>query len=590
MRFVLCACLMLLATPAAADPALTSFALPAADANPAGITTGPDGALWFTERGPLDASANPLGPARIGRITLDGTVTEFATPTANAAPFGIATGPDGNLWFAERLGNRIGRVTIAGIITEFSLPTSGSQPFGIAAGPDGALWFTEQAGNRIGRITMAGAISEFAIPTAGSGPAGITAGPDGNLWFTESTAFKIGRITPSGVVTEFPGGEDLTSFLENNITAGPDGALWFATNCNQIGRITTEGEITFYPPFDGNCSLMAEVRSEAVTVGPDTALYLTEVEPFGFGLSIQGYTLFGALNGVAVKAATPPYYDAIVPTAGPDGAIWFIDGAGAIGRLGPLADSGSLAAALLPSSRSVQLGVPATAFATLINGSTRPAIGCTIVPAESLPAQFYFQTTDPATNAPIGPPGTPVTLAPGASQSFLLSLTPTAPFGPSQIGFAYSCASAGSAPSNPALDSLLLSASATPVPDLIVEAQTPSGDGILVVAGSGAFALATDNVGAAAPLTVTADTGDATLPLALTLCQTDPATGRCINPVSPAASVTVAIAANATPTFAIFATASGAVPFQPATNRIFVRFRDAAGAVHGLTSVAVRTQ
>ncbi len=128
------------------------------------------------------------------------------------------------------------------------------------------------------------------------------------------------------------------------------------------------------------------------------------------------------------------------------------------------------------------------------------------------------------------------------------------------------------------------------MPDLIVEAATPSGDGILAVAGSGAFALATANVGAAAPLTATADTGDATLPLALTLCQTDPATGHCVDPAAPAASVTVDITAGATPTFAIFATASGAVPFDPATNRIFVRFRDAGGAVHGLTSVAVWTQ
>jgi hypothetical protein len=46
----------------------------------------------------------------------------------------------------------------------------------------------------------------------------------------------------------------------------------------------------------------------------------------------------------------------------------------------------------------------------------------------------------------------------------------------------------------------------------------------------------------------------------------------------------------ATPTFGIFATASGAVPFLPATNRIFVQFSDATGVVRGSTSVAVETQ
>ena len=44
-------------------------------------------------------------------------------------------------------------------ITEFSIPTATSGPYGIAAGPDGNLWFTEGFGNQIGRITTAGAIT-----------------------------------------------------------------------------------------------------------------------------------------------------------------------------------------------------------------------------------------------------------------------------------------------------------------------------------------------------------------------------------------------------------------------------------------------
>jgi hypothetical protein len=45
-----------------------------------------------------------------------------------------------------------------------------------------------------------------------------------------------------------------------------------------------------------------------------------------------------------------------------------------------------------------------------------------------------------------------------------------------------------------------------------------------------------------------------------------------------------------TPTFAIFATSSGIVPFVPATNRISVQFTDTNGTVRGSTSVAVETQ
>jgi hypothetical protein len=50
------------------------------------------------------------------------------------------------------------------------------------------------------------------------------------------------------------------------------------------------------------------------------------------------------------------------------------------------------------------------------------------------------------------------------------------------------------------------------------------------------------------------------------------------------------INANATPTFGIFIQGNGNVTFDPAANRIFVRFKDSGGVTRGSTSVAVRTQ
>jgi hypothetical protein len=84
------------------------------------------------------------------------------------------------------------------VITEFPLPTSGSAPVGIASGADGNLWFAEEIGNQIGRITTAGTITEFPVPTSGTLPLYITSGPDGNLWFTEQgSAGKIGKVSLS---------------------------------------------------------------------------------------------------------------------------------------------------------------------------------------------------------------------------------------------------------------------------------------------------------------------------------------------------------------------------------------------------------
>jgi hypothetical protein len=44
--------------------------------------------------------------------------------------------------------------------------------------------------------------------------------------------------------------------------------------------------------------------------------------------------------------------------------------------------------------------------------------------------------------------------------------------------------------------------------------------------------------------------------------------------------------ANATPTLGILVQGNGTVPFDPAANRIFVRFKDDGGVTHGSTSVA----
>jgi hypothetical protein len=278
--------------------------------------------------------------------------------------------------------------------------------------------------------------------------------------------------------------------------------------------------------------------------------------------------------------------------AGPDGALWFTEHQGnKIGRITVPVSTGPLLAAVLPSSRSVQVGNTATAFATIINSGSSALSGCAIVPVTTVPASFVYQTTNPATNALTGTPNMPVNIAAGASQSFIIAFTATAPLSPTVVQLGFDCAGIAAAPINPGLNTLLLSGSSTPVPDIVALAATAQNDGILHIAGtsgSNAFAVATVNVGASAAITATANTGSATLPLAISLCQTNPTSGQCL--ASPASRVTTTINANATPTFAIFATASGAVPFSPATNRIFVEFIDANAAVRGSTSVAVQTQ
>jgi virginiamycin B lyase len=291
-----------------AGVSISEYSTPTVPSQPLGITTGPDGALWFTE----------FAGSKIGRITTTGKFAEYTIPTAGSEPRDIANGPDGALWFAEYAGNKIGRITTAGVITEYLV---GGYPQGITAGPDGAMWFTEISGEgeNIGRITTAGMITEYPV---GGAPDSITTGPDGALWFTESdvnTGNKIGRITTAGAITEYP--VPTVGSEPEGITAGPDGALWFTEFAgNKIGRITTAGVITEYPVTT------AGSIPNGITTGPDGALWFTE----SAGNKIGRITTAAVMTEYSLPTAGSDPHGI---TTGPDGALWFTEDSGnRIGR------------------------------------------------------------------------------------------------------------------------------------------------------------------------------------------------------------------------------------------------------------------
>jgi streptogramin lyase len=205
---------------------LSQFTVPTPNSGVGGGASGPDGALWFIE----------YFPNKIGRLTPDGTFTEYAIPTPNSGPVQVVVGPDGNVWFTESIANKIGRMTPTGVFTEFSVPTPNSgAPFSgaeqLTVGPDGNIWFVEPEANQIARVTPSGVVTEFPIPTPNSGATSIVTGSDGNIWFTERNANQIGRFTPG------PG----PYVVHTTADSGP-GSLRDAIN--QINADTTH---TLYP-------------------------------------------------------------------------------------------------------------------------------------------------------------------------------------------------------------------------------------------------------------------------------------------------------------------------------------------------------
>jgi len=257
-------------------------------------------------------------------------------------------------------------------------------------------------------------------------------------------------------------------------------------------------------------------------------------------------------------------------------------------------DGTSLVSSILPSSRSVQTGTTLTVFATAINAGNTLARNCDVRLASDVPVSFSFQTTDSDTNALVGTLNTPVDIAPGVGQSFVISATPSANFDATDLSFRFGCTNSSTAADVPGVNRLLVAAAAGPVPDVVALAATPSNNGIVDIPGAdgvAAFSVATVNVGAGASIQAEVDTGDQALPLVLSLCQSDPLSGDCINPTSPVVGVVESeLVADGTQTYSVFATAQGDVANDLANNRIRVVFSDAEGNTRGQTSVAVRTE
>jgi len=250
---------------------------------------------------------------------------------------------------------------------------------------------------------------------------------------------------------------------------------------------------------------------------------------------------------------------------------------------------GGLLASVLPTGRSVQVGETATVYASMLH-QPGPALDCGVEPITDIPATFAFQRVDNL-QSPLQPLNEPTSDLNNGTISYVLLVTPSAPFPPTTIELEFSCGNyAFPAAIFPRLNTLTLSASAEPVPDIIAVSRTLSSDGVMTLPENGgltAFAAAATNVGVDGAITVFPFAGNG-LDLNLLWCETDPVTGVCINPLEPEATpVQLTIENGARKTFTVFAAGEAEIA-DFASNRVFLRFTDDAGVERGATSVAVQ--
>jgi len=257
-------------------------------ADPFSITAGPDGNLWFTN----------IAPASIGRITPAGVLTTFPHPGLSY-PTAITKGSDNNLWFVNSYSDSaIGRITPIGDTTLFAAPNSLS--YGIAAGPDGNVWTAGVGLNVIGKVRVN---TEPAAPTNVAAAAGNA---QATVNWTAPVANGGSAIT-GYTATASPGGKTCTSApatLSCTVTGLTNGQAYTFT-------VTATNSAGVSPPSAASAAVTPRTTPSAPTAVTATATNARAVATWSApasdgGASITGYTVTASPGGASCTWSAGP--------------------------------------------------------------------------------------------------------------------------------------------------------------------------------------------------------------------------------------------------------------------------------------------
>lgn len=161
-----------------------------ADSAPHGVIVGPDGAPWITDGG-LNAIVR-VDPAT-KKLSVFKLPSRDGYANLNTASFDKR----GMLWFTGQNGFYGVLDPKAGTVRLHDAP-KGVGPYGIATTPDGAVFFASLAGSYVGRIELeSGKVEVLEPPTPHQGARRVWADSKGGVWVSEWNASQIARYDPA---------------------------------------------------------------------------------------------------------------------------------------------------------------------------------------------------------------------------------------------------------------------------------------------------------------------------------------------------------------------------------------------------------
>ena len=175
------------------DPATKSvrhFPLPQdfANANLNTATFDPKGILWFTGQNGIYGRVDPS----------TGKVEAWKAPKG-VGPYGVATTPKGDVWYASLAGDHIAKIdTVSGDAAMVSPPKSGVNPRRIWSDTKGSLWASFWTTGEVGRYDPnSKSWKVWALPNSGSGCYAIYVDERDKVWLTDFTANAIVKFDPA---------------------------------------------------------------------------------------------------------------------------------------------------------------------------------------------------------------------------------------------------------------------------------------------------------------------------------------------------------------------------------------------------------